>query len=68
MSELNKDNPVSEGGRQEGSDKKQLEKVVLFFYQIHMGSNSTKTRLTYNCAHLRLTKESLTVEFANKNV
>ena len=27
-----------------------------------------KTRLTYNCAHLRLTKESLTVEFANKNV
>ena len=25
------------------------------------------TRLTYNCAHLRLTKESLTVEFANKN-
>ena len=27
-----------------------------------------KTRLKYNCAHLRLTKESLTVEFANKNV
>ena len=30
LSELNKDDPVSEGGRQEGSDKKQLEKVVLF--------------------------------------
>ena len=31
LSELNKDDPVSEGGRQEGSDKKQLEKVVSFF-------------------------------------
>ena len=30
MSELNKDDPVSEGGRQEGSYKKQLEKVILF--------------------------------------
>ena len=30
LSELNKDDPVSEGGRQEGSDKKQLEKVVPF--------------------------------------
>ena len=31
LSELDKDDPVREGGRQEGSDKKQLEKVVLFF-------------------------------------
>ena len=30
--------------------------------------NDIMTRLTYNCAHLRLTKESLTVEFANENV
>ena len=27
-----------------------------------------ETRLTYNCAHLRYTKESLTVEFGKKNV
>ena len=27
-----------------------------------------KTRLTYNCAHLRSTKETVTVEFGKKNV
>ena len=26
------------------------------------------TRLTYNCAHLRSTKESLTIEYLEKNV
>ena len=30
--------------------------------------NSVQTRLTYNCAHLSWTKESLTVEFGKKNV
>ena len=27
-----------------------------------------KTRLTYNCAHLRLTKESLTIEYFEKAI
>ena len=30
------------------------------------GFDSEKTRLTYNCAHLRLTKLSLTVEFGKR--
>ena len=28
--------------------------------------NALKTRLMYNCAHLRSTKESMTVEFGKK--
>ena len=35
---------------------------------VTLRAKKRETRLTYNCAHLRLTKESLTVEFANKNV
>ena len=31
-------------------------------YMIHMIKNKRKTRLTYNCAHIRSTKESLTLE------
>ena len=31
LSELDKDDPVREGGRQEGSDMKQLEKLFFFF-------------------------------------
>ena len=30
--------------------------------------NQPKTRLTYNCAHIRSTKESMTVKFGKKNV
>ena len=32
----------------------------------HLSTFLIKTRLTYNCAHLRWTKESLTVEFGKK--
>ena len=43
LSELNKDDPVSEGGRQEGSDKKQLEKVVLFSSRLIWDQTRQKT-------------------------
>ena len=49
LSELDKDDPVREGGRQEGSDKKQLEKVVLFFQQIHIWDQTLqKTKYAKN--------------------
>ena len=55
---------VQEGGQTASLKNFEFVKFEFFFIWDCVGlKRVTETRLSYNCAHLRLTKESLTIEY-----